>query len=459
MGLSGVLRRMPLCGLRNIAMDAGPSFSPERHANTEQEATDENEDLYAEISARVPRLSSLNSRRQRVRSASSGSDISGADEEEVRQVPTLGEIAARTLVIDLVRTAYDWNEDQVKNLEQMLDCANIPTYLKTFILEAVGGPAPVDHRLRYPPPDSYIVRRDSNETVNDRYLTFRTQDRTPNEEIIRVISRYPQVVSLDLSDCIELTNGTLVSIAKQCSRIRALWINTCYCINSRGLRRFCKRTPDLVTLEAERCINIKDDVLIELPNLCPRLQNINLNYCKHITDRGMASLTQLRLGSLRARNCMRLTDSTLKMIGEECPSLQLLDLSYCIQLTDVGVVNMFTQGQMRHLRHINLRGCHNLSIGTTRCIAVHAKQMEYIDLYDCPKVPWGEFLIIVQECSNVQTYISNAFSITDASPRQINLLLRSFGSSAPSIEGLSDIDLIRIAAESSADAVTGIFAA
>jgi hypothetical protein len=79
---------------------------------------------------------------------------------------------------------------------------------------------------------------------------------------------------------------------------------------------------------------INDASLQFLP---PSLTQLGINYCRSITDAGIAHLTLMRLTALDLGDCIKLTNGALIHLQSQQPAIKQLNLSNCILIDDAGV--------------------------------------------------------------------------------------------------------------------------
>ncbi|XP_039183543.1 leucine-rich repeat-containing protein 29 isoform X2 [Crotalus tigris] len=97
--------------------------------------------------------------------------------------------------------------------------------------------------------------------------------------------------------------------------------------------------PDLRYLSLSLVPNITDTSLLAIARNCRSLEHLSLSHCTNLTDRGFAEAagSLCRLQHLILSGCNQLTPRTLKSVGQECQLLKSLDVSMCskISMSDV----------------------------------------------------------------------------------------------------------------------------
>ncbi|KAM3828822.1 uncharacterized protein M6D78_013665 [Vipera latastei] len=97
--------------------------------------------------------------------------------------------------------------------------------------------------------------------------------------------------------------------------------------------------PDLRYLSLSLVPNITDTSLLAVARNCRSLEHLSLSHCTNLTDRGFAEAagSLCRLQHLILSGCNQLTPRTLKSVGQGCQLLKSLDVSMCskINMSDV----------------------------------------------------------------------------------------------------------------------------
>ncbi|XP_054856651.1 F-box/LRR-repeat protein 2-like isoform X2 [Eublepharis macularius] len=97
--------------------------------------------------------------------------------------------------------------------------------------------------------------------------------------------------------------------------------------------------PELRRLSLSLVPNITDTSLISIARNCRSLEHLSLSHCVNLTDRGFVETASnlRRLQHLILPGCNQLSALTLKAVGRECRQLKCLDISMCsgISISDV----------------------------------------------------------------------------------------------------------------------------
>ena len=199
-----------------------------------------------------------------------------------------------------------------------------------------------------------------------------------NDGLLAVASVCPNLQTLNLSGCSNITDAILLEVARRCSNLQSLDLRHCSNITDAGLAvlslclkldflDFCKKHARiagdqcilalcgredfqrLVEFDFFRWYSITDASLFEVARVCPNLQSLNLAFCDRITDAALSEVARecSNLQSLNLKSCRNITDASLLEVARVCPNLQSLNLAFCDRITDAALLEV-------------ARGCSNL---------------------------------------------------------------------------------------------------
>ncbi len=176
-----------------------------------------------------------------------------------------------------------------------------------------------------------------------------------DEMLAQIIELFPNVVSLNLSGCEEITDAGLAHL-KELTQLTDLNLVWCHLITDAGLAHLARLTQ-LTSLNLFGCALITDAGLAHLARLT-QLTDLNLVWCHLITDAGLAHLAGLaQLTSLNLSDCALITDAGLAHLAG-LAQLTYLDLSDCALITDAGLAHL---KELTQLTLLDLLGCEKVT--------------------------------------------------------------------------------------------------
>ncbi|KAJ8755386.1 hypothetical protein K2173_019184 [Erythroxylum novogranatense] len=141
-----------------------------------------------------------------------------------------------------------------------------------------------------------------------------------------------RVKSLSLTGNNNLSDECIKDIALSCPGLEVLKISYCPSITEEGIKEVIRNCREIIHLEMNRCIGIKNtDLNFELP----------------------------KLEILQAQGT-GMDDEALAAISKKCPGLLQLDLEGCLNVTTKGVTQLVQN--CRRLREISLKWCDNVKV-------------------------------------------------------------------------------------------------
>ncbi|RXM34748.1 F-box/LRR-repeat protein 20 [Acipenser ruthenus] len=173
-----------------------------------------------------------------------------------------------------------------------------------------------------------------------------------DEALKHIGAHCPELFTLNLQTCLQITDEGLLSIFRGCPLLRSLCVSGCANITDTILNALGQNCPWLRILEVARCsqltdlgfnslARITDSTLIQLSIYCLRLQVLSLSHCELIVDDGIRHVGSSpcahdRLEVIELDNCPLITDASLEHL-KSCHSLERIELYDCQQITRAGI--------------------------------------------------------------------------------------------------------------------------
>jgi hypothetical protein len=131
------------------------------------------------------------------------------------------------------------------------------------------------------------------------------------------------------------TDAIVIALSKRCPQLSSLNLEFCEQITDACVIALSKGCPQLFSLGLDGCHEITDAAVIALSRGCPELSSLGLDGCHEITDAAVIALSRgcPELSSLDLRGCYRITGACVIALAEGCPNLFSLDLMGCEQIT------------------------------------------------------------------------------------------------------------------------------
>ena len=154
-------------------------------------------------------------------------------------------------------------------------------------------------------------------------------------------NKFPNLLSLNLSGCINLTDASVSEVARRCSKLHTLNLSHCgNYITDASVSEVARRCSKLHTLILRNCGNyITDASVLEVASGCSNLHTLILGGCNRITDASVSEVARRcsNLHTLDLGWCSNITDASVSEVARRCSNLQTLNLYCCIRITDASV--------------------------------------------------------------------------------------------------------------------------
>ena len=202
-----------------------------------------------------------------------------------------------------------------------------------------------------------------------------------DEDIADFVNNFPPCKKNLRSISIRCSNVTDIGIEtffKKMPCIHRVEISGCNEITETGL--WSSLNPKIVSLSISDCINVADDTIGAIAQLLPSLYELNLQ-AYHVTDAALAFFSAKQsytLSILRLHSCWEITNHGIVNIVHSLPNLTVLSLSGCSKVTDDGVE--LIAENLRKLRVLDLAWCPRITDASLEYIACDLGQLEELVL-------------------------------------------------------------------------------
>lgn len=133
-------------------------------------------------------------------------------------------------------------------------------------------------------------------------------------DLLPVLARNPQLRSVALAGCGQLSRRALGALAEGCPRLRRLSLAHCDWVDGLALRGLADR--------------------------CPALEELDLTACRQLKDEAIVYLARRRGAGLRSLSLAvnaNVGDTAVQELARNCPRLEHLDLTGCLRVGSDGV--------------------------------------------------------------------------------------------------------------------------
>ncbi|XP_067928614.1 F-box/LRR-repeat protein 7-like [Watersipora subatra] len=281
----------------------------------------------------------------------------------------------------------------------------------------------IDKALRF------LLRRLSEDTphvcLNLKSMNLKQCVRLSDKGLHLIAKRCPELTHLELNGCSNISNMALSQVVSNCTNIQHLNVTGCVSITSISL------TPEALTQANQANGSLSKQILLRLLDLtdcpllddsgmqiiasyCSQLQYIYLRRCTKITDDGIHYLANScnMLRELSVSDCRKVSDYGLRGLSKLELNLRYLSVAKCDKVSDLGI--KYIAKHCRKLRYLNVRGCEAVSDESIESLAQNCSRMRSLDLGKCDVTDDGLFMI-ASHCSQLKKLsVKSCDAITDA---------------------------------------------
>ena len=241
--------------------------------------------------------------------------------------------------------------------------------------------------------------------------------------LVTIAALFPQLRSLDVSNCHKITNNGLTELVKGCLRLEELSVNNCFdvsdypilvlcqvgrsrlqkvCVSGTqvsdsSIERLVSEAKSLHTLELRGC-RFDPEILKHLIEQeviygsrpsggLPNLQRLDLAFCPQVHGLAMSWVAAgcSKLSWVSVRGCPELHNKGLSGI-QGCQSLVFLDLARNSHLTDSGIRSLGGSPSASTLATLDVGGCDQLSDAALSSIAGSFPRVTDASFQNLPKL-------------------------------------------------------------------------
>lgn len=207
-------------------------------------------------------------------------------------------------------------------------------------------------------------------TTNLSQLKLNECSQLRDEAILAFANHCPNILEIDLQQCIHVGNGPITSLLAKGNCLRELRLANCENIDDNA---FLALPPNMTfehlrILDLTSCQRLTDAAVSKIIDAAPRLRNLVLAKCRNITDVSVTSISKLgkNLHYLHLGHCSQITDEGVKRLVTNCNRIRYIDLGCCTNLTDDSVKRL---ALLPKLKRIGLVKCSNITDASVNSLA------------------------------------------------------------------------------------------
>lgn len=149
-----------------------------------------------------------------------------------------------------------------------------------------------------------------------------------NISLFHIARQCPKLRKLYICNRSRITSAAMEMIAQHCPYMEVLGMSKCSLILSRGLGYVARRLKLLRELDISGCVWVTDGVVEEIAHHCNSLNYLSIEGCKKVTDIGLIALANScsSLKHINLRNTKRITNAGMEQFLTKMPDLEGLEI-------------------------------------------------------------------------------------------------------------------------------------
>eukprot|EP01127_Copromyxa_protea_P014822 TRINITY_DN4189_c0_g1_i2.p1 TRINITY_DN4189_c0_g1~~TRINITY_DN4189_c0_g1_i2.p1 ORF type:complete len:248 (+),score=42.69 TRINITY_DN4189_c0_g1_i2:11-754(+) len=136
---------------------------------------------------------------------------------------------------------------------------------------------------------------------------------------------------------------------------------------------------DLVSLDLTGCLQIGDGCVESLATNCPGLQFLFMDMCNNVTDHGCGFIAKMKNLKELAIRCLKITDGGIIEIADGLPQLSSLFLSTSEALTSSSLV--YLSAKMKNLQKFKITCCTKINDATMSQMAEGFSKLKSLKIH------------------------------------------------------------------------------
>ncbi|KAM5271649.1 F-box/LRR-repeat protein 15 [Ctenodactylus gundi] len=168
-----------------------------------------------------------------------------------------------------------------------------------------------------------------------------------DEDLVPVLARNPQLRSVALAGCGQLSRRALGALTEGCPRLRRLSLAHCDWVDGLALRGLADRCPALEELDLTACRQLKDEAIVYLAQRRGAgLRSLSLAVNANVGDTAVQELARNcpQLEHLDLTGCLRVGSDSIRTLAEYCPALRSLRVRHCHHVAEPSLSRLRKRG-------------------------------------------------------------------------------------------------------------------
>ncbi|XP_078666036.1 F-box/LRR-repeat protein 17-like [Branchiostoma floridae x Branchiostoma belcheri] len=244
-----------------------------------------------------------------------------------------------------------------------------------------------------------------------RKIDLRGKGRVTDEVLGRLTSYSTNVTSVDISDCNNIMDQGVITMATQCFSLTEFKCTRCNHLTDAAFIALAEGCPGLLKLTLDGVRQITDVAFKQIAARCKDLWYLNVSQVNNLTDVGVRHVVTgcHKLTYLKFQENNRIADSSVEAIAEHCPQMEVLGLMGC-SISSEAVLHLT---KCTNLKVLNLCRLRELTDFAVIEIVRHCRKLESVNLCLNSGITDMSIEVIAREAKCLKDLHMVACAITD----------------------------------------------
>uniref|UniRef100_A0A7S2WT13 F-box domain-containing protein n=1 Tax=Mucochytrium quahogii TaxID=96639 RepID=A0A7S2WT13_9STRA len=228
-----------------------------------------------------------------------------------------------------------------------------------------------------------VFQRSVNRLVE---LNLAGYDKLSDDLVLLAIRGSPMLRTLDLSECIELTDRSLAEIGPCCPQLEVILLKKLSNMTDRSAISLVKNCRKLRSLNVSDCFLLTDESILEIARAKLQLRIFHAKDLYRVSDGAVRAVLASCSSSLEVLSLWSIHKLSKEGLGPMCgtesgpgmPKLASLNLWECYNLDDAAICS--TVCSCSSLINLNLRNCHLITDYSIVTVATKLRRLEHLDI-------------------------------------------------------------------------------
>ncbi|CAH8324579.1 unnamed protein product [Eruca vesicaria subsp. sativa] len=218
-----------------------------------------------------------------------------------------------------------------------------------------------------------------------------------------LLSKYPNLTSLDLSVCPKLDDDVVSRLALDdtvsTSRLKSLNLSRATAVRARGLETLARLCHALERVDVSHCWGFGDREAAGI-SVAAGLRELKMDKCLSLSDVGLARIVLgcSNLNKISLKWCMEISDLGIDLLCKKCKDLTSLDVSY-LKITNDSIRSI---ALLPKLEVLDMVSCPLIDDDGLQYLENGSPSLQEIDVTRCDRVTLSSLVSIIRGHPDLQ---------------------------------------------------------